>query len=71
MQKREKIVLTDYEKELIEELAHPLYTVKYIESWINRQDKVDINAPAALIAMGVAGYYEAVKMMASKTRFLK
>lgn len=71
MTERKKIVLTDWEKELINELGHPIYSVKYIEEWINRHDTVDINALAALIAMGVNGYYEAVKRMASLTRLLK
>ena len=71
MTDRKKIVLTDYEKELIEELGHPIYSVKYIEEWINRHDTVDINAPTALMCMGVVGYYEAVKRMAALTRLLK
>ncbi len=71
MTDRKKIVLTDYEKELIAELDHPIYSVKYIEEWINRHDTVDINAPAALMCMGVVGYYEAVKRVAALTRLLK
>ncbi|MFA5428992.1 MAG: hypothetical protein WC279_12390 [Sulfurimonas sp.] len=71
MTERKKTILTKWEKELIDELGHPIYSVKHIEEWINRHDTVDINALAALMCMGVVGYYEAVKMMASKTRFLK
>ena len=71
MQERKKIVLTKWEKELIDELDHPIYSVGYIEEWINRHDTVDINALAALMCMGVVGYYEAVKRMAALTRLLK
>ena len=67
---RKKIEITNYEKELIAELNHPIYTVEYIEEWINRNDTVDINAPAALMCMSAVGYYEAVKRMASLTRLL-
>lgn len=35
----EKIVLSDKEKEIIGMLDDSLYTVEYIEEWINRSDK--------------------------------
>lgn len=56
-----KIILTEKEKEIIEAMGHDLYTVAYIEQWINRNDNVFVNAPAALNAMAAKGYYEAVK----------
>ena len=59
------IQLTDKEKELITKLGDPYYTVSNIEKWINRSDNVFTNAPAALQAMGVKGYYEAIKHMAA------
>lgn len=33
------------------------------KKWINRNDNVFTNTPAALQAMGIKGYYEAVKRM--------
>lgn len=56
--------MTDKEKEIVKRLAHPLYTVEYLEEWINRNDNVFVNAPAALQATGAKEYYEAVKRMA-------
>lgn len=61
-----KITLTDREKEIVSSLAHPLYTVEYIEGWINRNDNVFVNAPAALNTMGAWGFYEAVRTIAGK-----
>lgn len=51
----EKIVLSDKEKEIIGMLDDSLYTVEYIEEWINRNDNVFVNAPSALSAMGAKG----------------
>lgn len=59
------IQLTNKEKELITKLGDPYYTVSNIEKWINRNDNVFANAPAALQAMGVKSYYEAIKRMAT------
>lgn len=56
--------MTDREKEIIKGLNHSLYTVEYLEDWVNRNDNVYVNAPAALQAMGAKGYYEAIKRMA-------
>lgn len=42
------------------------YTVDYLEAWINRNDNVETNAVAALSAMGVKGFYRAVRLMANK-----
>ena len=52
------VKITDKEKELITKLGDPYYTVSNIEKWINRNDNVFANAPAALQAMGIKGYYE-------------
>ena len=49
-----KIVFSDKEKEIIGMLDDSLYTVEYIEEWINRSDK------------GAKGFYRAVKRMAEK-----
>lgn len=58
--------LTENEKEIIRELDDPTYTVEYLEQWINRNDNVQVNAVAALSAMGAKGYYAAVKRMAER-----
>lgn len=39
----EKIVLSDKEKEIIGMLDDSLYTIEYIEEWINRNDNVFVN----------------------------
>ena len=58
--------MTDKEKKIIRELAHPLYTVEFLEEWVNRNDNVFANAPAALQACMAKGFYEAVKFMAER-----
>lgn len=57
--------ITDAEKEIISKLAHPLYTVEFLEHWVNRNDNPMINAPAALQAMGAKGYLDAVRQMSN------
>lgn len=59
------IKLTELEKQIITELGDLLYTVEFVESWINREDNVLANPIAALQAMGANGYYQAVKLMAA------
>lgn len=59
------IVLSEQEKNIIEMLGNNLYTVEFIEHWINRNDNVTVNAPSALQAMGAKGYYTAVQQIAS------
>ncbi|UKI55504.1 MAG: hypothetical protein L6V90_13105 [Treponema succinifaciens] len=58
--------MTDREKEIVKQLAHPLYTVEFLEEWINRNDSVFSNAPAAMQACSAKGFYAAVKIMANK-----
>ena len=58
--------MTEREKEIVRKLAHPLYTVEFLEKWINRNDSVFVNAPSALQACSAKGFYEAVKLMAIK-----
>jgi len=60
-----KVILTEQEKNIINELGDKTYTVDYVEAWVNREDNVFSNAPAALQAMGVTGYYRAVQRMAA------
>ena len=43
--------MTDREKDIIKDLNHSLYTVEYLEEWVNRNDNVFVNAPAALQPM--------------------
>ena len=59
------IKLTELEKQIITELGDSLYTVEFVEEWINRDDNVIINPFAALQAMGAKGYHQAVKRMAA------
>lgn len=61
-----KIFLTAAEKKLVDELGDTTYTVDYLETWINRNDNIEINAVAALSAMGAKGFYRAVQLMAEK-----
>lgn len=62
------IKITEFEKQIINELDHPVYTVEFIEKWINRETNVLINPVAALRVMSVHGYYEAVHRMAKRQR---
>lgn len=62
----EKKKLTEAEKEIVKKLAHSLYTVDFLEEWINRNDNVFVNAPSALQACYAKGFYEAVQLMAKK-----
>lgn len=57
------ITITDKQKEIINQLNHSLYTADFLLEWINCEESVFINAPAALQAMGAKGYYEAVRQM--------
>ncbi len=57
--------MTDKEKGIVKSLNHSLYTVEYLEEWVNRNENIFVNAPAALRAMSAKGYYEAVKRMAA------
>jgi|GEM_PF-1655223 len=59
-----KKILTSTEKKIIEYLNDPLYTINFLEEWINRTETIAVNAPAALQIMGALGYYQAVKRIA-------
>lgn len=56
-----EIILTEKEKEVVASLNHPLYTVEFLEEWLNRNDDVFKNPVAALQTMGAKGFYDAVK----------
>ena len=56
--------MTAKEREIVERLNHPVYTMDFLEERIQKKDNVFINAPAALQAMGAKGFYEAVKQIA-------
>ena len=58
-----KIILLEAEKNLITELHHPLYTVEFVEEWVNYKGNVFINTLASLQSMGAMGFYQAVKSM--------
>lgn len=66
-----KVVLTKEEKEVITMLNDPLYTVEFIEEWVNRDDNVFTNAPAALQCMSANGFYRAVKGIVEQRNLLK
>ena len=55
------IALTPKQENIVACLAHPRFTSDYLNEWINRNDNVMINAPAALMAVEAQGFYEAVK----------
>lgn len=57
------IEISDKQKEIIRKLDHKLYTVEFLEEWLNRSDSVFVNAPAALQAMGADGFFAEVKMI--------
>lgn len=48
---KKKKEMTEQERQIVRELGHSLYTVEYLETWINRDDDVMCNAVAALTAM--------------------
>lgn len=52
--------LTERQRQIIKKLNHPIYNADFVEKWINNKDHVVINAPAALQASCVGGFYEAV-----------
>ena len=57
----EKIVLTDEEKKVIEEIGDSVYTPDFVEHWVNRHDSIFANAVAALQSMGAEGFLKAVR----------
>jgi hypothetical protein len=57
------IEISDKQKEIIRKLDHKLYTVEFLEEWLNRKENVFVNAPAALQAMGADGFFAAVEMI--------
>jgi len=62
-----KFVLTDAERNIIRALGDSLYTEEFLEEWLNRNDNIDFNAPAALQIMGAHGYFKAVRALAAGT----
>lgn len=56
-----KVTMTEKQKEIVTWLADSLYTVQFLEEWLNRNDNVFANAPAALQAVGASGFFTAVK----------
>lgn len=57
------IEISDKQKEIIRKLDHKLYTVEFLEEWLNRKENVFVNAPAALQAMVADGFFAAVEMI--------
>ena len=54
--------LTSKEKAIVKNLNSALYTVQYLEEWINNNDDVFSNTVGALTAMGAKGFYDAVQL---------
>ena len=54
--------LTSKEKAIVKNLNSALYTVQYLEEWINNNDDVFSNAVGALTAMGAKGFYDAIQL---------
>jgi hypothetical protein len=57
---KKEIILSGAERTVLTRLKHPIYTAEHVEHWINRNDPVFINAPAALQAAAAKGFYAAV-----------
>lgn len=56
--------LTDAEKDAIQRIGDKLYTVDFVEEWLDRPaENVFTNAPAALQQMAVAGFMTAVRRL--------
>ena len=53
--------LTKRQKQIIKKLHHSIYDADFVEEWVNNKDDVVINAPAALQACCVGGFYDAVR----------
>ena len=56
--------MTAKEREVTDRINHPVYTSDFLAEWIERNDNVFVNAPAALQAMGAKGFYAAVQQIA-------
>ena len=54
--------LTSKEKAIVKNLNSALYTVQYLEEWINNNDDIFSNAIGALTAMGAKGFYDAIQL---------
>lgn len=58
------ITLTEEQKEVIQKLNHPLYTVEYLQAqeWVDfdRNDNIFVNTPMAFKATAASGYLAAV-----------
>lgn len=63
---KEKRELTDREKAIVQKLNDGLFTVEYLEEWINRTDNVIVNVPAALAAVEAKGFYRAIQLVAKQ-----
>lgn len=63
------VSLSQAEKDLINRMNHPMYTVSFIESWLNRPPaNVYSNAPTALQQCMVEGFMEAVRAIVNLER---
>lgn len=65
------IKLTVRQREVIERMGDAIYTPEYVEAWINRNDDVRGNAPAALTAMAAKGFFRAVCLICDEESEVK
>ena len=63
--------LTSKEKAIVKNLNSALYTVEYLEEWINNNDDVFSNAVGALTAMGAKGFYDAVQLQVKSQKRIR
>lgn len=57
------ITITEKQEAIIRRLNDPVYTMEFLKEWVNRDDNVFVNAPAALQAMGANGFFAAVRAL--------
>ena len=64
MEQKDKILLSDTEKDIVRKLNHHTYTVDFLEEWMNCDVTIQTNANAALQKKCLAyGFYAAVRAM--------
>lgn len=64
MEQKDRIILSDTEKDIIRKLNHHTYTVEFLEKWMNCNATVEKNIDAAIQRKCLAyGFYAAVRAM--------
>ena len=65
---QKKVTISMEEKALMFELGYDEKGISQLEHWINRNDLVQINAPAALMACEAKGKYAIIQRLAATGR---